>query len=55
MTFIVATYILWISPAHGGPVGFGLELETAMYFGAAIALLILAKIFSNPKKDADQE
>ena len=34
MTFIVATYILWISPAHGGPlgkppVGFGMELQTA--------------------------
>ncbi len=55
MTFIVTTYILWISPAHGGPVGFGLELDTAYYFGGAIALLLLAKIFADPKKDADKE
>jgi len=29
MTFIVFTYILWISPEHGGPVGLGLNLNTA--------------------------
>lgn len=55
MTFIVTSYILWISPAHGGPVGFGLDLETASYFGLAFALLCLAKVFAEPKKDADQE
>lgn len=54
MTFIVVTYILWISPAHGGPVGFGLELESAYYFGAAFALLCLAKIFAEPKKESDK-
>lgn len=55
MTFIVATYILWISPAHGGPVGFGLKLETAYFFGASIALLLLAKIFVSAPKEADKE
>ena len=55
MTFIVISYILWISPAHGGPVGFGLDLKTSYYFGAAIALLLLAKIFAEPAKDADKE
>ena len=54
MTFIVVTYIFWISPEHGGPVGFGLDLKTAYYFGGAIALLCLAKIFAEPPKDADQ-
>ncbi|MBQ9772834.1 MAG: carbon starvation protein A [Lentisphaeria bacterium] len=55
MTFIVATYIFWISPAHGGPVGFGLELNMAYYFGGVIALLCLAKIFAEPPKEADKE
>lgn len=39
MTFIVATYILWISPAHGGPVGFGLNLDCAYLVGGFIALM----------------
>ena len=55
MTFIVVTYILWISPAHGGPAGFGLELDTASYFGIAVAFLILAKIFAEPRSKADEE
>ena len=42
MTFIVATYILWISPAHGGPlgrplVGFGLDLKLSYLLAALIA------------------
>ncbi len=42
MTFIVATYILWISPAHGGPlgkplVGFGLDLRLSYLLAALIA------------------
>ena len=39
MTFIVCTYILWISPAHGGPVGFGMELHHAYLLAAFCALL----------------
>ncbi len=39
MTFIVATYILWISPERGGPVGFGLPLRTAYWIAAGIALV----------------
>ncbi|MDR0933351.1 MAG: hypothetical protein LBM70_10095 [Victivallales bacterium] len=47
MTFIVATYILWISPAHGGPlgrpkVGFGLELHTAYVLAIVFALVTTA-------------
>ena len=26
MMFIVLSYIIWISPTHGGPPGFGLDL-----------------------------
>ena len=39
ITFVVATYILWISPAHGGPVGFGLDLQVAYIIGIIIASL----------------
>ena len=39
MTFIVCTYILWISPAHGGPVGFGMELHHAYLLAAFFAML----------------
>ena len=44
MTFIVATYILWISPAHGGPLGkpllgFGLELQTAYLIAILFACI----------------
>ena len=40
MTFIVISYIVWISPEHGGPVGFGADLE-ASYIVAGIATLVL--------------
>lgn len=43
MTFIVISYILWISPAHGGPVGCGLDLNVS-YALAAIITLVLAAI-----------
>ncbi|MEA4861728.1 MAG: carbon starvation protein A [Victivallaceae bacterium] len=39
MTFIVSCYILWISPDHGGPVGFGFELNTAYWIAGAFTLL----------------
>lgn len=41
MTFIVATYIFWISPEHGGPIGFGLELQQAYLVAAFLALMTL--------------
>ena len=47
MIFIVATYILWISPAHGGPLGkpplgFGLDLRLSYLLAALIACLATA-------------
>ncbi len=41
MTFIVLCYILWISPAHGGPVGFGLELHAAQIVAGVLAAAVL--------------
>ena len=38
MTFIVLCYILWISPAHGGPVGFGLKLHVAQIVAGVLAV-----------------
>ncbi len=43
MTFIVLTYILWISPAHGGPVGFGMPLYQA--YGVAVTLTLLLGVW----------
>ena len=43
MLFIVLNYILWISPAHGGPVGVGLNLNIA-YIVAAIGVVIVCAV-----------
>ncbi len=40
MSFIVLTYIFWISPSHGGPVGFGMELHHAYLLATFIAIMI---------------
>ena len=42
MTFVVLCYILWISPKHGGPAGFGLELHTAQIVAAVLAVASMA-------------
>jgi len=42
MTFIVLCYILWISEAHGGPVGFGLELNNAYRLSTLLTLILAA-------------
>ncbi|MBO5668465.1 MAG: carbon starvation protein A [Lentisphaeria bacterium] len=42
ITFVVASYILWISPAHGGPVGLGLELSDAYMLAGFIAVVLFA-------------
>lgn len=40
MCFIVLSYILWISPRHGGPVGFGMDLTDAYWLAAALSLIV---------------
>jgi len=41
MTFIVLCYILWISPEHGGPLGFGMELRAAQIVAAILAVVTM--------------
>ena len=40
ISFVVITYILWISPAHRGPAGVGLELDHA-YLLAGFVVVVL--------------
>ncbi len=42
MIFIVMSYILWVSPQRGGPVGFGLDLTVAYIIAGVIALGLTA-------------
>lgn len=42
ITFVVVTYIFWISPEHGGPVGLGLDLHHAYLFAGFIAVMLFA-------------
>ncbi len=54
MSFIVMSYILWISPNHGGPVGFGLPLYCA-YIIAGIGTLILGVwVWTRSKKSQNK-
>ena len=38
MTFVVICFILWTSPRHGGPAGFGMELHLAQIVAAVLAV-----------------
>ena len=49
ITFVVSTYILWISPAHGGPVGVGLDLVEAYIAAALVAIITFAWAFMRGK------
>ena len=42
MTFIVLCFILWTSPKHGGPAGFGMELHVARIIAAVLAVASMA-------------
>ncbi len=52
MAFIVLSYILWISPHHGGPLGFGLDLALAYGIGGALTITLAAWVFIRAKKAA---
>ena len=52
MAFIVLSYILWISPRHGGPFGFGLDLVLAYGIGAILTITLAAWVFIRAKKAA---
>ena len=53
MTFVVTTYILWISPAHGGPLGFGLELGHAYLFAGFFVVAVTVWLFEKIKQDRE--
>ena len=58
MTFIVLTYILWISPAHKGPAGFGLPLHVAYVIAAQLTLFALLWVWQLGKRkitDGEQQ
>ena len=42
MTFVVICFILWTSPEHGGPFGFGLKLHIAQIVAAVLAVASMA-------------
>ncbi len=50
MSFIVITYIVWISPAHKGPVGLGLPLYLAYTVAVVVTILIGFLVCRNGKK-----
>ena len=58
MLFIVLSYILWISPQNGGPIGFGMELFNAYFIAAILTVIIGAwtvkRGFSTRKENAKQ-
>lgn len=41
MTFIIFCYILWTDKTKNGPIGFGLDLNTAYLLSAGIALILM--------------
>jgi len=50
MTFIVLSYIIWISPEHGGPVGFGADLNMSYIIAAIITLVISGWVYRHGKR-----
>ena len=40
ITFVVTSYIMWISPAHGGPLGFGLDLYDSYMIAGFTAVAV---------------
>ena len=57
MLFIVLCYILWISPAHQGPVGVGLELKIAYIISAVLVVIITAMVwmYGNKLRNSDKK
>ena len=45
ISFVVITYILWISPAHHGPAGVGLELDYAYLLAGFIVVIITMMLY----------
>lgn len=54
ITFVVTSYILWISPKHGGPVGFGLELPYAYLAAGFTAIVIFVWAVMHGRENQDK-
>ena len=52
ITFVVTSYILWISPEHGGPVGFGLELPYAYMAAGFVAIVVFVWAIMHGKENS---
>ncbi|MBQ6533638.1 MAG: carbon starvation protein A [Opitutales bacterium] len=50
MLFIVLVYIIWISPAHGGPAGFGVSLDYSYAIGGVLTGAIGAWAYMRGKR-----
>jgi hypothetical protein len=57
MLFIVLCYILWISSAHKGPAGMGLDLNVAYIISAVLVLDIVGVIwmYGNKLRNSDKK
>ncbi len=51
ITFVVTSYITWISPAHGGPLGFGMDLQDAYLIAAFTAIVIFTWAIMHGKEN----
>lgn len=49
MSFIVFSYILWISPEHGGPIGFGLDLNLSYAIAGVLSLILCVWVLRRSK------
>lgn len=50
MTFVVATYIIWVSTAHGGPVGGGLPMNVSYAIAAGLSVIIAVAVYFHGKR-----
>ena len=52
ITFVVTTYILWISPAHGGPVGCGLDLQVSYIIALVVSSAVSGYAIWKSRKES---
>lgn len=52
ITFVVTTYILWISPAHGGPVGCGLDLQISYIIALVVSSAVSGYAIWKSRKES---
>ena len=50
MCFIVISYIAWISPRHGGPVGFGADINLSYLIAGVLTLVAAVWVYRRGRK-----